>query len=97
VRTDTGTPARHRHDTGMVERIRWFEMRKWLVIIAIVLGAIAVLVGGRAAYSKWEYPYGWSHSCIIVMNGLLEQYAMENNGRYPAGGIITGGIAQLAL
>jgi hypothetical protein len=60
-------------------------MRKRLITIAIVLGTIAMLVSGGAAYYKWKYPYGWSHCCIILMKNALEQYAEEHGGRYPAG------------
>jgi hypothetical protein len=60
-------------------------MRKRLIIVAIVLGTIAVLVSGWVAYSKSKYPYGWSHCCIILMMNALEQYAGEHDGRYPAG------------
>jgi hypothetical protein len=60
-------------------------MRKRLLILAIVLGTIAVLVCGGTFYYKWKYPYGWSHCCIIAMMSSLEQYAAENGGHYPAG------------
>ena len=60
-------------------------MRKRLVIVAIVLGTIAALASGWAAYHKWKYPYSWSHCCIKRMMFALEQYAEEHGGRYPAG------------
>jgi hypothetical protein len=62
-----------------------FKMRKRLITVAIVLGTTAVLVSGWTAYSKWKYPYGWSHCCIIGMKSSLEFYAEEHGGRYPAG------------
>jgi hypothetical protein len=61
------------------------EMRRRLSIVAIVLGVIAVLVFAGGAYYKLKFPYGQSHCCIILVEGALEQYAMENAGRYPTG------------
>jgi hypothetical protein len=62
-----------------------FGMRKRFVIVAVVLGTITILISGWSAYSKWKYPCGWSHCCIILMVNAMEQYAEEHGGRYPAG------------
>ena len=42
-----------------------------------------MIAGGT--YHKSKFPYGQSHCCIIGVEGALEQYAMENAGRYPTG------------
>jgi hypothetical protein len=55
-------------------------------IIITILAIIAVSAVSGRIYYKWKYPYGWSHCCIIAMMSVLEQYAMENGGRYPTGG-----------
>jgi hypothetical protein len=39
----------------------------------------------RQSLYKSKFPYGQSHCCIIGVEGALEQYAMENAGRYPTG------------
>jgi hypothetical protein len=54
-------------------------------IVAIVLAIIAVFLIRGGAYYKSKFPYGHSHCCIIGVEGALEQYAMENAGRYPTG------------
>ena len=60
-------------------------MKKRFRIVAIVFGIIAGLVIAGGAYYKSKFPYGHSHCCIIGVEGALEQYAMENAGRYPTG------------
>ncbi len=60
-------------------------MKKRLRIVGIIFGIIAVLVIAGGAYYKLKFPYGQSHCCIIGVEGALEQYAMENAGRYPTG------------
>ena len=58
------------------------QRSRFLLIMGIV---VVVVIIGRMSY-KAKYPYGSSHCCIIQMQGALDQYAAENNGRYPAGG-----------
>lgn len=60
-------------------------MGKRRPIILVVMAAIVILAGSAMVYYRTTYPYGKSHCCIIGMSGALEQYAEENDGRYPAG------------
>ena len=55
----------------------------------IFVGAVAVfciLVVGRIYYQAM-FPFGQSHCCITAMALALEQYASENAGCYPKGGL----------
>jgi hypothetical protein len=56
---------------------------KLLAGTIVVLGAVA---GGLFGYFKWKYPYGMSHCCSKGMGLALRTYAMDHNGRFPAGG-----------
>ena len=37
-------------------------------------------------YIKWHYPYGPSHCCIGGLCTALRCYALDHNGKFPAGG-----------
>jgi hypothetical protein len=54
--------------------------------INVVLIIVVVLAISGRSYYKWEYPYGSSHCCIILMMSGLEQYAMDHGWHYPTGG-----------
>jgi hypothetical protein len=66
-------------------RFQCFKKRNRLLIAAVVLAAIAALVVTSASYLKRNYPFGWSHCCILAMSTSLDLYADANGGRYPAG------------
>ena len=62
------------------------KRRSWWKLLAgvvIVLAAIGISLFG---YMKWKFPYGWSHCCIKGMGLSLRTYAMDHDGRFPAGG-----------
>jgi hypothetical protein len=49
-------------------------------------GTVALLVAAAwVSYSRWVYPYGWSHSCDKQLKGALEEYANDHGGVFPAG------------
>jgi prepilin-type processing-associated H-X9-DG protein len=60
-------------------------MKKRLKTVVIVLAVVSVLVAVMAVQYRSRYPYGWSHCCILGMSLALENYAMDNHGRFPAG------------
>src|SRR5262249_18455703 len=53
--------------------------------IAIAASALFLAIGGYNRYNKWNYPYGWSHSCDTYLMVVLGEYAEEHGGEYPAG------------
>jgi len=60
-------------------------MKNCYRIIAIFFGIVSVLLIAKCVHYKSKYPYGHSHCCIKGMILALEQFAMENAGRYPSG------------
>ena len=65
-------------------------MRGVLRRVAIMVIACGIVAGVLAAvaYCAWHryrYPYGSSHCCLRMMVMALDQYAYDNDGRYPAG------------
>jgi hypothetical protein len=46
---------------------------------------VATLILGGWAYYRWEFPYGYTHSCDIGLAMALRQYAEEHDGFYPSG------------
>jgi len=60
-------------------------MRKRSVISLSLIGVVAVLVGTGWLYWRGKFPYGHSHCCILNVRSVLEAYAREHDGRYPAG------------
>lgn len=60
-------------------------MSKWRRIILGVVMAGVILLGSVVVYYRVTFPYGQSHCCIIGMSNALEQYAQENDGKYPSG------------
>jgi hypothetical protein len=57
-------------------------MRHWRTITVLVL---LILIGAGWSYYRWQFPYGWSHSCDKQLESALYQYAKEHGGAYPAG------------
>lgn len=55
--------------------------RTWFLLLV----ACALLGGGGGLYYRWQYPYGWSHSCESCLWTVLVQYAEEHDGAFPAG------------
>ena len=54
----------------------------------IALSILAVVVSIPAfCYLAWryQYPYGCSHCCDLIVLSLLEEYAQAHNGDFPAG------------
>jgi hypothetical protein len=58
--------------------------KRWRVVLLIV-AVLAGVVGSGWLYYRWQYPYGWSHSCDKQLMFALHQYAEEHGGAYPAG------------
>jgi hypothetical protein len=54
----------------------------WLWLTLLVL---ALLAGGGWLAYRWNYPYGWSHSCDKQLMFALQQYADDHAGVYPSG------------
>jgi hypothetical protein len=47
-------------------------MKRWQLIIVLVL--LNVIGAGWAGWShyRWNYPYGWSHSCDMQLDMAFE-------------------------
>src|SRR5262249_60895220 len=58
--------------------------KRWRAVL-LTLAALAGLVGSGWLYYRWEYPYGWSHSCDKQLMFALHQYAEDHGGAYSAG------------
>jgi len=56
----------------------------WKLFTA-VLGTFVLLILGGWGYYRWEFPYGFTHSCDKQLELALHQYAEEHGGFYPAG------------
>ena len=50
------------------------------VIVLAVLGGIAAYV-----FQRIRYPYGRSHNCLVHLKLAFLMYAMDHEGRFPAG------------
>src|SRR5262249_58679128 len=59
--------------------------KRWRAVL-LTLAALAGLVGSGWLYYRWEYPYGWSHSCDKQLMFALHQYAEDHGGSYPSRG-----------
>jgi hypothetical protein len=55
-------------------------------IFFALLALIATAVLAEQAWSRYTYPYGASHCCILVLGSSLEAYAQDHGGRFPSGG-----------
>ena len=60
--------------------------RIWWKLLAGLMVVLAAMRISLFAHKKWKYPYGWSHCCIKGMGSSLRCYAMDHEGRFPAGG-----------
>src|SRR5690349_14454459 len=56
-----------------------------LPLLLVILGVCGVLVGIGVIKHRINYPYGWSHCCIIQLSQALWMYAGDHGGRYPTG------------
>lgn len=57
-------------------------MKRYVIIILLVCG---VLYGAGYGFLRYKFPYGRSHRCSKVFVSVLEQYAVDHEGRYPQG------------
>jgi hypothetical protein len=58
------------------------KRHKWLMIGVTF---VAVVIGTMYGWYRYNFPYGPSHCCLKGIGLALENYAMTNNGRFPAG------------
>lgn len=59
---------------------------RFAAVVLMVVAAVVVLRMGIAYLSRqYEYPYGCTHCCLKGIGSALQQYAMENDGHFPAG------------
>lgn len=60
-------------------------MRRWRELAAV---ALILVIGGAASlygYWRWQFPYGWSHSCDSGLRMQLTIYADQHDGWFPRG------------
>ena len=62
------------------------KRRTWWKLLAAAAFTFLAIGGSLFGYIKWKYPYGMSHCCIAGMGLDLRCYAMDHDGRFPAGG-----------
>jgi hypothetical protein len=58
------------------------RVKRWSIAGVILVIGIASL-GYR--YWRYQFPYGRSHCCDLILHGALEDYAAEHEGSFPAG------------
>ena len=69
---------------GLSRRV--FRVLWWLFAILLVLVSAGFIFDSAVvAYFRWQYPYGWSHCCLLGLRGSLEEYAKRHDGHFPAG------------
>jgi hypothetical protein len=57
-------------------------LRNCLLVVGSVL---LLLFVGCLVFYYWSFPYGWSHSCDLILSQALFAYAEEHGGAFPAG------------
>jgi hypothetical protein len=60
-------------------------MRRWSRRLIIVLIALDMLVLAFIGWYQYQFPYGYSHCCDMVLSRALEDYAEKHGGWYPRG------------
>jgi hypothetical protein len=58
--------------------------KSWRIML-LLLAAAAGFSACGFLYYRWQFPYGWSHSCDKCPMFALHQYAEQHGGAYPAG------------
>ncbi len=59
-----------------------YSIKTKLASVAVVL---AGLLAAGYGWHRNDYPYGWSHCCILQFKLSLDAYAREHDGFFPAG------------
>jgi hypothetical protein len=70
-------------DLGGAKRKRILSIQKVTIVAAILLSLVAFI---RTLY-RWQYPYGVSHCCDLILYSALQEYAGGHNGAFPLGQI----------
>jgi len=60
-------------------------MRQWSRRVIIALIVLDVLLLAFIGWFHYQFPYGYSHCCDIVLSMALEDYAEKHDGWYPRG------------
>ena len=57
------------------------KLRKTTIAVA----AVVILLGGFFGYYRYQFPYGASHCCDLILYQELAEYAASHGGAFPAG------------
>src|SRR4051812_12789098 len=60
-------------------------MRRRTIWAVASCALLVLLTAGWYAYTRYQYPYGWSHCCDKGLWGALLTYADRHGGWFPRG------------
>lgn len=66
-------------------RRRASATRRWYRWLTIAFTAVAALIASSYGYTRYMYPYGWTHCCDKQLYSALRNYADLHHGKFPSG------------